>query len=181
MKIQYFGDSSFGLVGKSAKVAMNVVDDGMGKVDVATSSDSSEISVEAKKKLTLPGEFEVSGVLIRGLSTDDKTNVVYKCVIEDVEIVHFGDIPAMPMASFFNELGENVDVALFNLSEKTDLKMVKEFLEKIDPRMVIFGGEKEMFPQAIEKLNAVVKPESEIAVSRSSLPTDITEYVILSV
>ncbi len=181
MKIQYFGGSSFGVVGKTAKIAMNATDDAMGKVDIATSSDSSEISIEAKKKLTLPGEYEVSGVLVRGQHTHDNKNVVFKCVIEDVEIVHFGDTPTIPMAKFFNELGENVDIAFFNLTANTEMKMVKDFLEKVDPRMVVFGGDKEAFPKAIEKLNAVVKAESEITISRASLPTDTTDYVILSV
>ena len=181
MKIQFFGNSSFGLVGKSAKVAMNMEGDAaMGKVDVATDSSGAEISLDAKKKLNLPGEYEVSDVLIRGLHTHGNSNVVFKCVIDEIEVAHFGVMDSMPMTKFFSELGENVDVALFSLSEKMEIKVVKDFLEKVDPRMVIFCGDKEMFPKAIEKLNAVVNAESEIAVSRSSLPNEITEYVILS-
>lgn len=181
MKIQFFGNSSFGVIGKSAKVAMNPAGDSIGKVDIATSSKSSDMEIEAKKKLTLPGEYEVSGVLARGLHTNDRTNVVFKIVMDEIEVAHFGEIASMPLPRFFSELGENVDVALFNLSEKSDLKMVKEFLEKVDPRIVIFGGDKTMFPKAVEKLNAVIKPEPELIVSRSSLPSENTEFVILSV
>ncbi len=180
MKIQFFGGSSFLVDGKRAKVAFDPADIKLNAVDIATSSKGEEIEGEAKKKLTLPGEYEISGVLVRGFHTHGDANTVFKVTIEDVVVAHFGTLPGMPKAAFFDELGENVDVALLPLHEGFDAKSAKEFLEKVDPRMVIFGGDVSVFPKIVELFNAKIVPESELSVSRSSLSSDSTEFVILS-
>ncbi len=181
MKIQFFGGSSFLVEGKSAKIAFDPGDKKLGKVDITTSSTGSEVSLEAKKLLTLPGEYEISGVLVRGFHTHGDTNTVFKIVLDDIVIAHFGNLPGMPTAEFFDRLGENVDIALLTLRDDFDAKSAKDFLEKVDPRMVIFGGNAEIYPRIVELFNAKVLPESSISPSRSSLPTDTTEFVILSV
>ena len=181
MKIQFFGGSSFLIDGKSAKVVFDPLDAKVGTVDVATSSNGAEITTDAKKKLTLPGEYDISDVLIRGFHTHGDSNTVFKIVLDEVVIAHFGNIPGMPKAQFFDDLGENVDVALLTLNKDFDTKNAKEFLEKVDPRMVIFGGDAEVFPKIVELFNAKIVSESEVSVSRSSLPSDTTDFMILSV
>jgi hypothetical protein len=181
MKIQFFGGSSFLVEGKSAKVAFDPADKKLGKVDITTSSTGAEISLEAKKLLTLPGEYEISGVLVRGFHTHGDTNTVFKIAIDDIVVAHFGNLPGMPKAEFFDRLGENVDIALLTLRDDFDAKSAKDFLEKVDPRMVVFGGNATIYPRIVELFNAKVLPEASITTSRSSLPTDTTEFVILSV
>lgn len=181
MKIQFFGGSSFLVEGKSAKIAFDPGDKKLGKVDITTSSTGEEVSLEAKKLLTLPGEYEISGVLVRGFHTHGDTNTVFKIVLDDIVVAHFGNLPGMPTAEFFDRLGENVDIALLTLRDDFDAKSAKDFLEKVDPRMVIFGGNAGIYPRIVELFNAKVLPESSISPSRSSLPTDTTEFVILSV
>jgi L-ascorbate metabolism protein UlaG (beta-lactamase superfamily) len=181
MKIQFFGNSSFLIEGKSAKVAFDLADAKVGKVDIATNSKGEDLAVEAKKMLTLPGEYDISGVLVRGFHTHDDKNTVFKITMEDVVIAHFGDLPSMPKATFFDAIGENVDVALLTLREGFDAKSAKEFLEKVDPRMVIFGGDVTAFPKIVELFNAKFLPESDVSVSRTNLPSEATNFVILSV
>ncbi len=165
----------------AAKVAFDLADAKVGKVDIATSSKGEDLTVEAKKVLNLPGEYDISGVLVRGFYTHNDKNIVFKITMEDVVIAHFGDLPAISNVSFFDVLGENVDVALLTLREGFDVKSAKEFLEKVDPRMVIFGGDAAVFPKIVELFNAKIVPESEVSVSRSSLPSDTTDFLILSV
>ena len=181
MKIQFFGGSSFLVEGKSAKVAFDPADKKLGKVDITTSSTGEEISLEAKKLLTLPGEYEISGVLARGFHTHGDTNTVFKIALDDIVVAHFGNLPGMPKAEFFDRLGENVDIALLTLRDDFDAKSAKDFLEKVDPRMVVFGGNPAIYPRIVELFNAKLSEESSLSVSRSSLPTDTTEFVILSV
>ena len=69
---------------------------------------------------------------------------------------------------------------LLTLHEGSDIKKAKEFLENIDPRMVIFGGDPVVFPKLVESFNAKVNPESSVTVSRTSLPNESTDFVILS-
>lgn len=181
MKIQFFGNSSFLVEGKSAKVAFDPANKKLEKVDITTSSTGEEISLEAKKLLTLPGEYEISGVLVRGFYTHGNTNTVFKIALDDIVIAHFGNLPGIPKADFFDRLGENVDIALLTLRDDFDAKSAKDFLEKVDPRMVIFGGSSAVYPRIVELFNAKILPEAEMSVSRSSLPSETTEFVILSV
>jgi L-ascorbate metabolism protein UlaG (beta-lactamase superfamily) len=180
MKIQFFGNSSFLVEGKSAKVAFDPVDLKTEKLDIAMNSKGEEPAVEAKKILTLPGEYDISDVLVRGFHIHEGKNTVFKITIEDVVIAHFGDLPSIPKATFFDALGENVDVALLTLREGFDAKSAKEFLEKVDPRMVIFGGDAAAFPKIVELFNAKILPESDVSVSRTNLPSEATNFVILS-
>lgn len=181
MKIQFFGGSSFLVEGKSAKIAFDPADKTLGKVDITTSSTGEEVSLEAKKLLALPGEYEISGVLVRGFHTHGDTNTVFKVALDDVVIAHFGNLPGMPKAEFFDRVGENIDIALLTLRDDFDAKSAKDFLEKVDPRMVVFGGSAAVYPRIVELFNAKILPESEVSVSRSSLPSEVTEFVILSV
>lgn len=178
MKIQFFGGTSFGVEGSGARVLLDATS---GKCDIATCSDGQAVDgVEAKKVLTLPGEFEASGVLVRGLHTDAQKNVVYRFTIEDLVVAHFGKMEAMPSGKFLDNLGENIDVAILPVSEKFDAKQSKVLLEKVDPRLVIFCGETAAMPKIIEEFSAQLSEESEIKVSRSSLADDRTEFVILA-
>ncbi len=180
MKIQFFGNSSFLIEGKTAKVAFDPVDKKIGKVDVVMSSKGEDLDMETKKVLNLPGEYDISNVLVRGFYTHNNKNIVFKITMEDVVMAHFGDLPAMSNGAFFDVLGENVDIAFLTLREGFDVKSAKEFLEKVDPRMVVFGGDTTVFPKIVELFNAKILPESEVSVSRASLPSDATNCVILS-
>ncbi len=152
----------------------------VGKVDVATLSHGEESHLDAKKILTLPGEYELSGVLIRGFYTHEEGSTVFKITLDDIVVAHFGNLPTAQKSDFFDELGENIDVVLITLHEGVDIKKAKEFLENIDPRMVIFGGDPVVFPKLVESFNAKVNPEKSLVVSRMSLPSETTDFVILT-
>ncbi len=184
MKIQFHGEHTFSLAGKERAIAFDPKDGFEGvKLDfVALSNSHAYSDVEAKKVLTLPGEFEISEILVTSIFSDKKSqNVVYKVIMEGVSLVYFGNLQEIPNNKFFEKLGENFDIVLLNLGENFKGKEAKEMIELLDPRMVILGGDPQFFPKMAEIMGAKTAEENPIKVSRSSLSDDKTEILILPV
>ncbi len=180
MKIQFFGGTTFGVYGKDVRMMFDPnATDAPKDLDFVTFANGQTLEgIDAKKALTLPGEFEISNVLIRGIASRLE-NTVYKVVMEDMAIAHFGSLAETPNSKFFETLGENVDIALINISETFPLKKIKEVLEDVDPRMVIFGGNPQFFPQITEEFGAQTAESNPFSVSRSQLSEDKTDYLFL--
>ena len=180
MKIQFFGGTTFGVFGKSARIMFDpTTETAQENLDFVTFANGKDIkSITTKKSLTLPGEFEISNVLVRGISSRLE-NTVYKVVFEDMAIAHFGNLAETPSSKFFETLGENVDIVLINISEKFPLKKIKDVLESVDPRMVIFGGDSQFFPQITEEFGAQTVEENPHTISRSQLSEEKTDYLFL--
>ena len=182
MKIQSQGDASLIVSNKQNQVAFNPLSAPKGETDfVALSVPQSKTDVTAKRIFNVPGEFEVSGILAEGFFSDDRSNVVFKAIIEDVAVVHFGALKEVPMANFFEKLGENIDIAVMVLSEDFDDKKAKALIDKIDPRMVIVLGDNAYYPKMVENSNAKMAEENPMTVTKSSLSDDKTDVIILNV
>lgn len=182
MKIQFYGQNCFSLSGKEASCVFDPLEDFNKSVDFATDSgkNASSSNLKAKKILNLPGEFEISGVLVKGFFSDNQKNVIYKIIMDQVCLAHFGNMVDIPDTKFFENIGENIDVAFINLSENFDAKKAKELLEKIEPRMVFLGGDVSFFPKIVETCNAKTAETNPVSVSKSNLSDDKTEIFILN-
>jgi hypothetical protein len=183
MKIQFLGQNGFVLTGKDATV---VCDPGektsVKNVDFVTNSGTFAEScekLEAKKTLSLPGEYEISNILVRGFYSRPE-NVVYKIVIDGMAIVHLGSLETKPSTEFFAKLGENVDVVLATLNDKFGVKEVKELVEIFDPRYTMVGGDLSLFPKMVEE-GARVAEENPIVITSTTLAEEKSEMLILPV
>lgn len=180
MKIQSQGASSLILSNKKNQIAFNPESALTGEVDfVALSTPQAKTDIEAKRIFSLPGEFEVSGILATGLFSDDQANVVYKAVIEEIAVVHFGNLKEVPMVDFFEKLGENVDIIVVVMSEDFDDKKAKILIDKIDPRMALILGDNTYFPKMVENMGAKIAEENPMTISKSYLSDDKTDVIIL--
>lgn len=183
MNLQFFGASCITLThGKTTIVCDPVTDVHVKDPSMVTLSRPGVFShhLTGGKTLSLPGEFEISGVLVRGWYSDaSQTNVVYKFVMEDISVVHLGDLPSVPALSFLENLGDNIDVCFVTVGEHLSVVDAKKVLETVSPRMGIFGGDKTLFPQVLEKTSASLAPENPIKITKSGLPDDQTDLMIL--
>ncbi len=181
MEIQFNGEQSFLLKGKTVKCTFDPREDSIDSVDFAMfSMEKLKSKIKTKKTLYLPGEFEISGALIQGFYTDDNKNIVYKVVLDDIVIISFGGLKSVPEGDFFQKLGDTIDIALVNLSADFDEKKAKELLEKIEPRMAILGGDVSYFPKMVENMGAKNREDNPIKISKSSLSNEKTEVIILN-
>lgn len=180
MKIQFFGETSFLVQGEKAKMAFDPLPNFAEKeLDFATSCcDANLEKIDAKKHLTIPGEYEISEVLVRSFR-ENEDNIVFKISLDNLSIVHFGQLKSVPDTKFFEPLGENIDIALINLSENFKPEDAKKLVEILEPRMTIFGGDPQFFPKITELTGAHTAEENPISVTRSSLSDEKTEFFIL--
>lgn len=180
MKIQFFGSNCFAVTGKDASFVFDPNEKFKEKADfVLNSGNHSEIAekIEAKKILSLPGEFEISGALVRGFFSRPE-NVVYKVTLEGISFVHLGSLDSKPSTEFFAKLGENVDVVFVCLNDKFGVKEAKELAETLDPRYLLVGGDQGLFPKIIEE-GARMSEESPLPISQSSLNEEKCDILIL--
>jgi L-ascorbate metabolism protein UlaG (beta-lactamase superfamily) len=130
MEITHLGHSSFRLKGKTASLVTDPYDPGkVGlkfpkiSADLVTIShqhdDHNKVDLVTDTKMIIdtPGEFEVMGISVVGISQyhDEKSgelrgkNIVYLIEVDELRIVHLGDLGHPLSEKVINQLG-NVDV-----------------------------------------------------------------------
>lgn len=184
MKIQFYGQDCFSIENKDNSFVFNPNEAFQNQsTDVALLSLSSDTTVtipNAKKTLALPGEFEISGILIRGVYADDRKNVLYKVIFEDIACIHLGNIIEKPSKETLKKLGENVSVLFVSVTSEFDAKMVRQVIEDIDPRVAFVGGDTSFFPKMLEQ-GAKIEESSSMTITKSSFNDDKTDVFILGV
>jgi len=185
MNITFLGDSCFRLKGKQAIVIINPFDKHQNKKMPKRKADIvcfSNRSVEMKRikgepfVITEPGEYEVNGVSVFGLSINQKT--VYLIEIDDLRICHLGDLHTKLSNKQRDEIN-GVDILMLPLTGKEGLNTKKalQVVGQIEPKIVIpmnYEAKKssrngrlidEFLKQAdIDK----VKPKTKLKISSSS-------------
>lgn len=131
MDITFLGHSAFRLRGKTASLVTDPYDASVGFKPTKVSADIVTVShdhhdhnrtdhvLDIKRVVNGPGEYEISGVSIIGISTfhDDKNgqlrgkNTVYVIEMDDVRIVHLGDLGHKLNEKIQEKIG-NVDVLM---------------------------------------------------------------------
>jgi len=211
MEIVWHGHSCFRMIERGmASVVTDPYDDSLGypplklKADIVTISHAApgHSYVDAVKgsnvhTLTGPGEYEIGGVFITGLSTDGdhrkkdadgKRNTLYVFDFDGLTVCHLGDLDHVPTQTQIEALGA-VDVALIPVGGGGGLNAAQaaEVVSLLEPSVVIPMHYKTAATSL--KLDPVskflkemglgaLKPEPAIKLSKSSLP-DETKVVLL--
>ncbi|MBI2872875.1 MAG: MBL fold metallo-hydrolase [Chloroflexi bacterium] len=201
MEITWLGHACFLLRGSSATVLTDPFPDSLGlsmgatTAAVVTVSNShpnhSAVQGVQGRPLVLngPGEYEVSGVYVRGVGTPlmpdaDGThrNTMFIIEVDDVVLCHVGDL-SVPLVSRQLEKLTTCDVLFLPVGGRCTLPMdrVGEMVNTIEPRLVvpmhyaIPGLTVELDP--VEKFlqemgHKEAEPLPRLTVTRSSLPAE---------
>lgn len=152
------------------------------------------------KVLRGPGEYEVSGVGITGLTTYHKPNsqgeiernVAFFFTFDNFTVGHLGDLGQIPQQRQVEDLGE-VDVLLVPVSGHNMLEISKmtEVISLLEPKIVIpmhyrHPGLDPQLAQTLDPVDQFLKemgmsePETEsmLKITKSSLPEE-TQVVLL--
>ena len=181
MKVTHQGQNGFLVEDKKVSVVCNPADDFAKAVEFTTLSnpEGGEANFETKKVLHLPGEFEISKILVKGIFSDQRKNVVFKIVSDDIAVANLGSIEEIPDSSWFENLGENVSLVMLTVSEKMDAKKAKDLIEKIDPRYALITGDQNQFPK-LKEMGAQIPEENSVTVNKTSLAEDRTDILLFS-
>ncbi|MGD1117982.1 MAG: MBL fold metallo-hydrolase [Dehalococcoidales bacterium] len=144
-----------------------------------------------------PGEYEISGVLMLGITTFHDSikgqtkgkNTVYLMEVDGVTICHLGDIGHVLTEAQVEELGK-VDVLMVPVGGVSTINaaMAAETVRKLEPKIVLPMHYKT--PKTSRELDPVdnflkemgvtmAEPRPKLTVSKSNLPL-VTQVVILS-
>ena len=149
------------------------------------------------KLVTGPGEYEISGVLIIGITTfhDQERgskrgkNTAYLMQIDEVSVCHLGDLGHVLTAEHVEELG-NVDVLLLPVGGVSTINatMAAEVVRRLEPKVVIpMHYQTEVLNRTLEPVDRFLKeigakqdnPQPKLSISKSGLP-DSTQVYLLS-
>lgn len=94
-----------------------------------------------------PGEYEVKGVMVRGIETahdavegrERGLNTIFVFELEDMKLVHMGDIGEEKLKGETVEALGTVDILFVPVGggETIDGKMAKKIVDQIEPRIVV--------------------------------------------
>lgn len=138
-----------------------------------------------------PGEYEIGGIFITGVSTSSKegANIVYVFDYDGVTVAHLGDMNQVPSRSQVEALG-SVDVALVPVGGGNALNAAKaaEVIALIEPGIVVpmhyksNGNNLKLSPlrQFLQEmgLSADEKAEPSLKVSKGSVPEETRVMVL---
>jgi L-ascorbate metabolism protein UlaG (beta-lactamase superfamily) len=146
--------------------------------------------------LDSPGEYEISGAFVTGISTfhDDKRgeesgpNLVFIMEMEDLKVCHLGDLGHTPTAEQAEEM-TGVDILFVPIGGNTTLDGVRaaEVVSLLEASLVIpmhyktdaFKGDLEPPDRFLKEMGVTAhEPQPKLSVTRSSLPST-TQVVTL--
>lgn len=214
MEINYLGHSSFKISNKTSIVVLDPFDPKstglkfpkLDKVDVITVSHQhsdhnfTQALPSSAFVISGPGEYEVGGIIIRGVSSfhDSKNgelrgkNTIYIVTIDDMQICHLGDL-GHPLSDTQKEEIGSVDILMVPVGGEFTINATeaKNVVMELEPLVVIPmhynhpGLKKETF----EKLDTVDKflkemgaeavvPQPKLVTSKEKLPETTTVIVL---
>lgn len=203
MEITWIGRGCFRLRGREGAVVTDPCSPDSGhrvsklSADVVTMSHRDDPGYSYRKlvpgsalQLDAPGEYEIGGILVRGIALREEgggRNVVFVSELEGVRIAHLGLLKEPPTNSLVTEL-ENVDVVLVPVGGHNALgpTAAQDLLTSIAPSIAIpmnYGTANETLPLGslnlfLREVGASPEPEPKLSVTRSNLPEEMTLHVL---
>jgi L-ascorbate metabolism protein UlaG (beta-lactamase superfamily) len=145
-----------------------------------------------------PGEYEISGVLVLGLTTYHDAvkgqsrgkNIIYVFEVDGVTICHLGDIGHVIDDKSLEDMGK-VDILMLPVGGVTTITaaMAAETIRKIEPKIVLpmhyktTGSKLELDPVdgfLKEMAQPVTEPKPKLNVNKNNLPLTM-QVVVLSI
>jgi L-ascorbate metabolism protein UlaG (beta-lactamase superfamily) len=209
MEITWLGYSCFRLKGKNTTVVTDPYPSGLGYKLDKIAANIITVSHEhpnhsylqgipgEHKVITRPGEYEIGGVLIIGVSTFHDAekgatlgkNNVFVIEIDDIAICHLGDL-GHPLSSDQTEAIGNVDILLVPVGggDTISASQAAGIVRNLEPKIVIPMHYKT--PELTKEFDSAEKflkemglteavPQSKLNISKSNLPLT-TQVTVLS-
>ena len=144
------------------------------------------------------GEYDFKGILVEGVDSHHDTsggkerggNIIYRMEVDDVSIVHLGDLGGSLDSSQLEKLA-GTDILLIPVGGKytIDAKAAVEIISQIEPRIVIpmhyktpdLNMDIDTVDKFIKELGLKPTYEEKLKIPKKDLPQEDMELVILSI
>ena len=208
MEISWLGHSCFRLKGKQATVITDPYSPDLGyslgkpAANIVTVSHQHPGHAYTEgvggnpRVVKGPGEYEISGVLIIGITTfhdEDRgkirgKNTVYLIEMDEISICHLGDLGHVLTNEQVEELG-NVDVLLVPVGGGSTINAAPatEIVRQLEPKVVIpMHYKTEALKRGLEPVSRFLKeigvhdttPQAKLSFTRSNLPLSSQVFLL---
>lgn len=176
MEISYTKDKEFKLAGKNIAVSINP--SANTKADAILNS----ISQGNNKPDTLvfdgPGEYEVKGSMIHGISTSQSDETIYVVSIDDIKIAYLPEVTKLFGDDELDLIG-SIDVLLIAINDLKATELSK-VVSQIEPRVVIpMNYNSEQLKLFESEVGTVPSPIDKYKISKKDLINDTQQIVVL--
>ena len=119
------------------------------------------------------GEYEISGVRVKGISLDGETNgqllrTVYSAELEGIRLSFLGELSGDAISQALGKLGA-VDILFLSVEPgKLKAKQIATIIKQVDPKIIIPVGDKTVKLLA-EELGQKVEAHEKIVVKKKDL------------
>lgn len=207
MDLTWYGLSCFRLTERgAATVVTDPYNGNLGlpslklKADILTIShdapghNNSEAVAGYGHALTGPGEYEIGGVFVKGVSTprkdsNDKRNIIYVIEYDKLTVAHLGDIDKVLTQTQIDALGEvNILLVPVGGGNTLNASQAAELVSMIEPNIVIpmhyqlpnLKLELDAVDRFIKEMGVTdTEPESVLRITSGNLPEE-TQIVLLT-
>ncbi len=177
MKITYSAPHGFTLQHQKQTLTVDLTADQSTDIALFTAGDGSAPS--AQKVITLPGEYEVNEILVKGtFESTDRTNTLYRCTLGGLSVLLCGQLSAVPTPAVLSELGENFDVILLPANASITAKLLKKIIETISPKLALVVGESTHTSGLADMMPLQHHTEPTYTVKATELPLDATTTLL---
>lgn len=212
MEIVWYGQSCFKLKGKNASVVIDPFDpdfiglkfpkDLEGDIVLKTHDHKDHNNVTAvngaPRVFTGPGEYESKGIIITGISTfHDKTqgserglNTAFHVVIDDLKIVHLGDLGQSSLTEAQIQEIDQTDILLIPVGSifTINAKEAANVVSQLEPKIIIpmhyslpgLSVQLEPVENFLKEMGAEgIEPQPKLSITKDKLPEE-PQVVLLS-
>jgi len=210
MDVTWLGHACVRLRGKEGVVLMDPCGRSTGynigkqTADIVTASrrDAEHCAVESiappHRLLDAPGEYEIGGILLRGVQTDaqkkradgaaPERNIAFVLELDELRICHLGDLDHTPTQGLIEELSD-LDILFTPIGGhgSLDAAGAAEVISLLQPRLVVpIRYQTDASTLELDPLDLFFKQlgrsateaQTRLSVTRSTLP-DITQVAVL--
>lgn len=202
MEITWFGRNCFRLRGKEGVIITDPCPPSSGykigkqEADIVTVSrrddpgyDHRQIATGAKLFLDAPGEYEIGGALVRGVSVKDgdQRNLIFISELDGVRVGHLGLLKETPASGVMDQL-ENIDILLVPVGGHNALGATEaqDLMTSIAPSIAIpmnYATDRETLEldpvdRFLSETGVKPEPEAKLTVTRSGLPDELTLHLL---
>lgn len=129
------------------------------------------------ERLSWPGEYDVAGITLRGMSHQDGKQVSWLAVADGYRIA----LPSSPLPEWTDKDLEHLGDVHVLVVPAEDAKRVQKMVDDIDPRvLVLIEGSKGIDPEVLRVCGAVGKEQVTDYKLKGALPAEGREIVVLT-
>jgi len=175
MDITPLGHSSFRIKGKLASVVTDPYTFPKHiEADIVTASQKQEVAMIDGNPYVIngPGEYEVKGVALVGISTG--ANTIYRIEIDGVAIVHLGALDRSLTATEVDEL-DGVHILMVPIT----FAQVGTVINEIEPMIIIpMNYEKPQLDAFLKEIGKEAVAQQKLNVTKDKLPAEMQVVVL---